>query len=322
VRGGSVLFLGFEGSRLAPHEERILRRVRPAGLTLFARNIGAPEELEALVARIRVLLPEVIVAVDAEGGRVDRLKGIAGPSPAASDLARLPPAASMRAGRRMGRVLARFGFDLDFAPVADLDHGVVGNALDGRTFGATPRAVIARARAFLRGLDAEGVGGCLKHFPGLGAAPADTHFGAARIELPKRALTRDLAPFTALFASAAAVMVSHAVYPGWGEPTRPATLSREIGHGLLRRTLRYRGPLLSDDLEMGALAEHGDLAAIGRQALAAGCDGLLFCRRLTEAPEIAAALALPSLRRRLDEAAGRLRRLRAGAARRRRSLLG
>lgn len=219
----------------------------------------------------------------------------------------------------MGRALARFGFDLDFAPVADLDHGLRGNALDGRCFGRTPRAVIARGRAFSRGLAERGVGSCVKHFPGLGAAPADTHLAVARIGLSPRRLRRELIPFTALFAAVDAVMVSHAIYPGWGEPTLPASLSRAVAHDLLRSRLGYRGPLLSDDLEMGALAEHGDPPAIARRALLAGCDGLLFCRRLEEAPAIARELAKPALRPRLRSAAANLRRLRSALTRRRAS---
>jgi len=310
VIGGRVLFLGFEGKALTREERRLLIRLVPAGIVLFTRNLGEAGEVEELIRQVRSILPEVLLTVDAEGGRVDRLKGIAGPSPAAAELALQPPGAALRAGRRMGTLLRRFDFDLDFAPVVDLDHGLSGNALDQRTFGRTPRAVVARARAFASGLHDSGIGSCLKHFPGLGAAPADTHFGVARIEQPRRSLSASLTPFTALLASVSSVMVSHAIYPGWGENVLPASLSRSICHELLRRQLGYRGCLFSDDLEMGALSEIGDLPAIGASALAAGCDGLLFCRRLEEGPAIAAALARPKLRRRLNEATKRVERLR------------
>jgi beta-N-acetylhexosaminidase len=309
VIGGRVLFLGFEGKALTREERRLLEKVEPAGLVLFARNLGEEGEVDELVADLRALLPRTLLAIDAEGGRVDRLKALAGPSPAAAELALQPPAASRRAGKRMGALLRRFDFDLDFAPVVDLDEGLSGNALDGRTFGRSPRAVVARARAFAEGLHGQGVGSCIKHFPGLGAAPADTHFGVARIESSRADLERALTPFTELFAASHAVMVSHAIYPGWGEPKLPATLSPTISGDLLRKKLRYRGTLFSDDLEMGALKEIGDLAEIGRQALAAGCDGLLFCRRLQEAPAIASALARPSLRSRWNEAEKRIRSL-------------
>jgi beta-N-acetylhexosaminidase len=310
VIGGRVLFLGFEGKALTREERRLLARLKPAGVVLFTRNLGDAGEVDELVGNLRALLPGCLLAIDAEGGRVDRLKGIAGPSPAAAELALQPPPAALRAGRRMGALLRRFYFDLDFAPVVDLDYGLSGNALDRRTFGRTSRAVVARASAFARGLHREGVGSCIKHFPGLGAAPVDTHFGVARIELPRVNLAVALSPFTALFSLASSVMVSHAIYPGWGENELPASLSRTICNDLLRKQLGYRGSLVSDDLEMGALAEIGDLPAIGARALEAGCDGLLFCRRLDEAPGIATALARPKLRGRLDDAAKRVERLR------------
>jgi beta-N-acetylhexosaminidase len=307
------------GRALTRKEAATLRRVRPAGIVLVTRNIGDEAELRSLVAELRAIVPEGIFGLDGEGGRVDRLKRIVGPSPAASELALQPSSASRRAGRRIGKALREHGFDLDFAPVVDLDHGRVGNALDQRTFGRTPRAVVTRARAFAEGLAREGVGSCIKHFPGLGEAPADTHESFARIDLARAQLERELTPFTALFASTQSVMVSHAIYRGWDESERPATLSQAICEDLLRRKLRYRGALLSDDLEMGALREEGTLPEIAAQSLAAGCDGLLFCRRIDAAPEIAAALGRRSLRPRLEVAARRLERLRAELAKMKRA---
>jgi beta-N-acetylhexosaminidase len=106
-------------------------------------------------------------------------------------------------------------------------------------------------------------------------------------------------------------MVGHAIYPCWGEPQRPASLSPTIATTLLRKASGFRGALFSDDLEMGALAEFGSLPELGALALVAGCDGLLFCRRLESAPEIAAAVSRRTLRPRLEEAERRLERLRA-----------
>ena len=319
MRGGRVLFLGFEGPRLSGDERAILQRVRPAGLTLVPRNIEDGEQLRELVADLRRLCPDAILALDAEGGRVDRLRGVVAPAPAASWLAGRPPRVAQAAGRWVGASLRCFDFDLALAPVVDLDRGLVGNALDGRCFGRSPRAVTARAAAFLRGLHTSGVGACLKHFPGLGGAGLDTHERPTWIALTRRELARDLAPFVAIAPRADAVMASHAVYPALDSAALPATLSRALAHALLHGRMRYRGVLLTDDLEMGALAPHGDLAERGEAALAAGCDGLLFCRRLEESPRIARRLARRGARHRLDEATRRLARLRRelGARRRR-----
>ncbi len=319
MKGGRVLFVGCEGSELAAGERRLLARVRPFGIVLFKRNMASASSLRALIADLRRSAPEALLGVDAEGGRVDRLRELVGPAPAAADLARCPPGLARRSGRWIGAALAAFGFDLDFAPVVDLDHGRTGNALDQRCFGSRPGDVVRRAEAFLDGLAERGIGGCVKHFPGLGGAGADTHFEGTRIDLSREALERELEPFVRLSSRADALMSCHAVFPAWGDDVRPATLSPRIAGELLRERLGHRRPLLSDDLEMGALASFGDLPERGAAALAAGCDGLLFCRRLEAAPAIAAKLTTRSaLRERLGEAAGRLERLRRRLLRRRR----
>jgi len=309
VRGGGVLFVGFEGASLTGAERAALRRVQPGGVTLVPRNLESGAQLAALVAELRRLCPGAILALDAEGGSVDRLRRIVAPAPAAARLAGEPPRRAGAAGLWVGRSLRACGFDLDLAPVADLDHGLANNALDGRCYGATPRAVRARAGAFLDGLHAAGVGGCLKHFPGLGAAGRDTHVAPSWIGLSRRALRRDLAPFAALLPRAEAVMASHAVYPALDAAALPATLSPALARSLLRGRLGYRGALLSDDLEMGALAPHGDLPDRGEAALVAGCDGLLFCRRLEAAPAIAARLGAPRFAARRAVAERRLEAL-------------
>lgn len=310
MNGGGVLFLGIEGKTLGAEEDHVLRRVKPAGIVLVSRNIESSEQLRALIVDLRAAAPQAIFCLDAEGGRVDRLRAVVAPAPAAEDLARCSPALARRSGRWIGASLRAFGFDLDFAPVADLEHGLAGNALDGRTYGATPRQVTARARAFLDGLHAAGIAGCVKHFPGLGRASADTHLRGANIAAPEGELARDLTPFTELLHGAESMMVGHGIYPGWDGAHLPASLHPAIAKRLLRRDLGFKGALFSDDLEMGALADFGSLPQLGVLALEAGCDGLLFCRRIDQAPAIAVALGKASYKTRLAEATGRLGRLR------------
>jgi beta-N-acetylhexosaminidase len=322
VSGGGLLVVGVEGLRLAPSERRTLKRVRPFGVVLVQRNVGDLQQLRILVAEIRAAHPRAVLCLDAEGGRVDRLRGLLGPAPAADLLALRPPALARRAGRWVGAALRGLDFDLDFAPVVDLDRGRAGNALDRRCLGSTPRRVVARARAFTRGLEGSGVGACLKHFPGLGGAGADTHLAPARIELSEDELEVDLAPFRSLARETGAVMAGHAVYPALDPSGAPATLSPAIATERLRGDLGFRGALFSDDLEMGALDELGDLAERGERALRAGCDALLFCRRIEAAPEIGARLGARRLSERRREAEARLEafrrrlsRLRRGARR-------
>jgi beta-N-acetylhexosaminidase len=306
--GGGLLVVGIGGPRLEPGERRLLGRLAPYGVILFARNVETAAQLAGLTADLRRAAPGALLFVDAEGGRVDRLRGVVGPAPSGAALAASPPALAARAGRWIGAALRAFDLDATYAPVVDLDRGATGNALDGRCFGARPRPVIARARAFLRGLHAAGAGGCLKHYPGLGGAAEDTHHRGSTGTLTLEELEDDLAPFAALGEAAGAVMVGHADYPALDPSRRPATLSAEISGRLLRGRLGFGGVAFSDDLEMKALAPWGGMPELAAQSLAAGCDAVLVCSRLEEAPAVADRLSSPPLaaarRRALTRLAG------------------
>ncbi|MBV8201241.1 MAG: glycoside hydrolase family 3 protein [Acidobacteria bacterium] len=306
MSAGDFVFAGIPGPRLDGATAALLAASRPGGVVLFGRNLRGAGQVLDLVAGLRRLLPDAVLAVDAEGGRVDRLGALIGPAPAASLLARRPPAAARRAGRCIAQALRLFDVDLDLAPVVDLDRGETGNALDGRYLGVRDPAVTQRAREFLRGLHGGGVGGCLKHFPGLGAAGEDTHDRPATVRLGAAALAPHLKPFEALLPLAGAAMVAHAVYPALDPKERPASLSPPVIEELLRGELGFDGLVLSDDLEMQALAPWGDLPVRAEAAFAAGCDVVLACATLAALPEIVARLARPRHARRRREAARRL----------------
>lgn len=303
------VWVGLPGPELEGASAALLAEYRPGGVVLFGRNCVDPQQLVQLVEAIREVLPHAILAIDSEGGRVDRLRDVVAPAPAVSRLAERSPSASIAAGRAVGRSLRLFDLDVDFAPVVDLDRGRTNNALDDRCFGTLPEEVVARARAFLAGLHMAGVGGCLKHYPGLGGAGEDTHHRGSVVRLTREELEDDLAPFDALAAFAGAVMISHAAYPAYDAEELPATLSPCI-HRLLRRRL---GPLVlavSDDLEMKALAPWGDLPERTAAAFLAGCDVLPVCRDLEALPAIADRLADPALQARHEEARNRMERYR------------
>jgi len=301
MRAAEQVFVGIPGPELDAASAALLTAHQPGGLVLFGRNIQDAEQLTHLVADVRRVVPHAVLAIDAEGGRVDRLKDIVGPAPSASVLARNPTSLALEAGTWVAQALRLFDLDVNFAPVVDLDRGETGNALDGRYLGVTPGEVIPRARAFLRGLQAGGVGGCIKHFPGLGGAPADTHFQVARIDRTAQVLQADLDPFESLGRLAGAVMVGHAIYPAYDPELRPATLSPPV-IGLLRGRLRFDGPVFSDDLEMKALDAWGDLAERSEAAFVTGCDVLLLCHTLEALPGIVARLEDPVHEERLHQA--------------------
>lgn len=306
MKSAEHVFVGLPGPTLDPESEALLKEHRPGGIVLFQRNIESEKQLTNLVAAVRRAVPEIILAIDAEGGRVDRLKEIVGPAPAPTRLARSPRNVAQEAGHFVGQSLRLFDLDLDFAPVVDLDRGERGNALDGRYLGGRPPAVIQRGRSFLRGLHSAGVAGCLKHFPGLGAAAEDTHHAGARIELAADALRGDLRPFASLGAMAGAIMVGHAIYPAFDPEEKPASLSPAVIEDLLRSRLLFQGVVISDDLEMQALDPWGNLVTRAESAFAAGCDIVLACQSLKALPDIAARLDKKKHLARREESSVRL----------------
>jgi beta-N-acetylhexosaminidase len=233
------------------------------------------------------------VALDQEGGRVSRLEGLVGPTPTARGLAALGPESARRFGSATARAMRSLGFDLDFAPVVDLSTAEATNGIGDRSFGTDPLQVSSLAGAFLDGLQEQGVAGCLKHFPGLGPTDVDSHDSLPLARLERSALDRsDLVPFRHLAGRAAAVMVGHAHYPAL-EPERdlPATLSSRIVQGLLCGECGFKGLVVGDDLEMGAVAALDVDGRAAVRAMAAGCDLLLYCKDLERAERAATALA-------------------------------
>lgn len=275
----SALFgVGIEGPALAASERKILASHLPRGVILFRRNIESAEQLEGLTAELKKIGVRHLF-LDQEGGPVDRLGNLLAPAPSLRRVARSGTA--RRAGAVAGAALARFGFDVDLAPVVDRAVAGAGALVLGeRCASADPEDIARAAGDFLDGLHSQGVGGCLKHFPGLGRARLDTH--AALPVLPEDAAEEaiDAAPFGALMERARAVMISHA----GGPDGMPASLSRAVATGTLRDRLGFTGAAFSDDLEMGALDAFGGLPERCVQAAEAGCDLLFLCRRIESYP--------------------------------------
>ncbi len=286
------------GVELAAEEAALLARLPPAGVILFARNCRDRAQLRRLVTDIRTACGPrpVLVMVDQEGGRVQRLRPPewrALPAMARiGDLARRDPAAGRRAARLAGRLiahdLAEVGIDVAAAPCLDLTCPGTTPAIGDRSFGADPDLVAELGLVFLDGLAAGGVAGVIKHLPGHGRAELDSHealpvvrAGAAEL------LASDLVPFRAC-ARAPLGMTAHVVYEAL-DPGRPATLSPRVIEETIRGTIGFRGLLVSDDLTMGAL--HGPLPERATAALAAGCDlALVCCTRLRETAAVLEAL--------------------------------
>ncbi|MET0621292.1 MAG: glycoside hydrolase family 3 N-terminal domain-containing protein [Thermoanaerobaculia bacterium] len=270
--------VGVEGPELSAREREILTAHPPFGVILFSRNIESPEQLTALIASLRELGARYLF-LDQEGGPVDRLRELLTPAPSFARAARA--GAARRAGELAGEALARLGFDVDLAPVVDRSvPGAGALVLGERSASADPGPIIAAAGDFLAGLHSRGVGGCLKHFPGLGRARLDTHQKLPVIESDPHQLALDIAPFDALMSDARAIMVSHAA----SDDGMPASLSSTWTQTYLREILGFQGAAFSDDLEMGALSAFGELPERCARAALAGCDLLFVCRRLDVFP--------------------------------------
>lgn len=285
------------GIALEPAEREMLAHPQVGSVILFARNYENPGQLGRLVAEIHaVRSPPLLVAVDQEGGRVQRFR---------DGFTRLPPLAEigrryrssraegLAAARELGWLMAAelraVGIDMSFAPCVDLDYGV-SRVIGDRSLHSDAAAVAELAVAYMLGMRDAGMAATAKHFPGHGAVAADSHVALPvdRREWPD--LEADFAPYRRMIANGLpAVMVAHVVYPAVDE--LPASLSRRWIGGVLRGDLGFRGAVFADDLSMAGAAAFGGIAARGALALEAGCDVLPVCN-----DRAAAAALLDSLK--------------------------
>ncbi|MEN9834685.1 MAG: hypothetical protein RL011_878, partial [Pseudomonadota bacterium] len=260
---GTVLVCAVEATKLSSEEESFFRRVAPSGVTIFGRNCPPGSDLRELIRTLQSTRPSgappLVVAIDQEGGRVARLKApFPNPGPAAS-LAGGGDSVSALAQIRgiaqdVGSELASLGINVNFAPVCDVLTEATNTSIGDRAFGVTPDSVTSRAGSFLEGLHEAGVLGCLKHFPGQGAATVDTHVGGATVALTRHELEQThLPPFRSLLPFAPMVMISHCIYPALGPGE--ASSSKAIITGLLKDELGYNGVVVSDDMNMGAVPQ-------------------------------------------------------------------
>jgi beta-N-acetylhexosaminidase len=297
----ACLLPSFPGLTVTDDARRWLER-GIGGVVLFARNVRDREQLAALTAGLRAERPNLLIAVDEEGGDVTRLEAASGSSyPGNLALGAVDDVElTEQVARAIGADLAAVGINLDLAPVADVNSNPRNPVIGVRSFGSDSELVARHVASFVSGLQSSGVAACAKHFPGHGDTEQDSH-----LELPVTAgrLEDALSPFRAAVTSGvAAVMTAHVRVPGFGGP--PATLNRDLVHGLLRTELGFSGLVVTDALDMGAMAATGGANRAAEAALAAGVDALCLGQDL--APEaIARAIAGAVAAGRLDE--GRLR---------------
>jgi beta-N-acetylhexosaminidase len=287
------VMLDLEGLELTPEERELLRHPQTGGVILFARNYADPQQLRALTRSIHELrAPHPIIAVDQEGGRVQRFRSGFSELPTPASLGRLYDADRFRgleAARELGWLMAvevlRHGLDISFAPVLDLGYGVSG-VIGDRAFHRDPDTVARLAQAYVRGMREAGMSATGKHFPGHGAVREDSHTEKPRD--PRRLadlMLADIVPFERLIEQGlAGIMPAHVVYET--VDSKPAGYSRRWVQDILRARLGFQGVVFSDDLcmagaELGTC--HADRAEL---ALEAGCDMVLVCNHRAAAVEV------------------------------------
>jgi beta-N-acetylhexosaminidase len=276
---GQLILGGFAGPELPREYAAALRSGRRAGAILFRRNLP---DLQTTASLCRAIMQAAhpataFVSVDQEGGRVCRLEApVLGLPPMRTLGARADEQLVRRSARLLGCQLRVLGFNLDFAPVLDVDTRADNPVIGDRSFSADPDVVTRLGAAFVSGLDDAGLLGCGKHFPGHGDTALDSHLALPCVAHDTNRLrSLELVPFARLASSIPALMTAHVLYPGL-DPARPATLSARVCSDLLRQQLGFRGVLFSDDLEMHALS--GTMEERAVQAVQAGCDVLVISR--------------------------------------------
>ena len=336
---GELLWFGFEGTTAPPLLADQIARGACGAVIIFRRNLVKQAsataaavgheaiDVEAIVALNRSLheaAPKdspLLIAVDQEGGVVQRVRAPATvwPPMRRFDEVALAPgedvALAEAVGEAMGRELAALGFDIDFAPILDIHTNDANPIIGDRAFGRNAADVSRRALAFARGMERAGMLGCGKHFPGHGDTTTDSHLELPRVDQPwSRLQAVELAPFAAAaHTSMPMIMTAHVVFAALDDQV-PATLSGKVIDGLLRKQLGYQGVIVSDDLDMKAVADNVGVAVAAVSAIRAGCDVLLCCRDL-EHQRIAfeslreAAQRDANLRTRVAESAARVRNM-------------
>jgi beta-N-acetylhexosaminidase len=286
------LMIDLAGTDMAAEERELLGHPLVGGVILFARNYTDPAQLIALVRAIHeARSPPLIVAVDQEGGRVQRFRAGFSVLPPARRIgheydldARAGSALARALGWLMAAELRAHGIDISFAPCVDVDHGV--GIIAERSFHRSPEVVSQLGLAWMSGMREAGMAATAKHFPGHGAVVADSHHTLPVDRRPLVDLTSDLSPYRRLIPNGlAAVMVAHILFPDV-DPA-PASLSGRWIRDVLRGELGFQGVVFADDLSMGgAAAAYGDIVTRAREALSAGCDMLPVCNNRASVIEL------------------------------------
>ena len=277
---GQLLMIGIHGKTLNDDAKFMLNEYRVGGIILFDRNMESKDQVKSLITDINKTgksagLTPLFIGIDQEGGAVARMEDQLIKVPPAEELGKEPIEQAVSLAKQSGTELKDLGFNINFAPVADL------GLTYGRSFSTNPDDVVRYASAVGKAYDEAGLWYSYKHFPGIGKTDVDLHADTSVMPVSKEALlNEDTKVFVDLIKQSKpntyAIMVSHAMYPQI-DPDHPSSLSKAIITDWLRKDMGYNGVVVTDDMDMGALAKHYTFGDMAVQSILAGSDILLVC---------------------------------------------
>ncbi|MDU2805469.1 MAG: glycoside hydrolase family 3 protein [Veillonella sp.] len=277
---GQLLMIGIHGTTLNDDAKFMLNEYRVGGIILFDRNMESKDQVKTLIADINKAgksagLTPLFLGIDQEGGAVARMEDQLIKVPPAEELGNAPIEQAASLAKQSGAELKDLGFNINFAPVADL------GLTYGRSYSTNPDEVVRYAGAVGKAYDEAGLWYSYKHFPGIGKTDVDLHADTSIVPVSKETLlSEDTKVFVDLIKQSKpntyVIMVSHAMYPQI-DPDHPASLSKAIITDWLRKDMGYNGVVVTDDMDMGALAKHYTFGDMAVQSILAGSDILLVC---------------------------------------------
>ena len=279
TQAARLFTVGFYGKTVTDDLSRLVAR-GVGGAIFFARNVGSPAEVVDATSSIKRLAGRpLFIALDQEGGQVSRLRqGFTEVPPMRAVGATGNASLAREVGALIGREVSAVGFDMNYAPVLDVDTNPANPIIAARSFGRTPEIVSEFGVAFAAGLESVGVAACGKHFPGHGDTSQDSHLELPRLQHTLERLEQvELKPFAAAVkAGIPSMMTAHVIFEPL-DSVYPATMSRPVLHGLLREKMGYDGLIVTDDIEMRAIADHYGVEDTIVRGLNAGVDHFLCC---------------------------------------------
>ena len=285
---GQMVMIGIQGTKVDDDSLYMLNQYHMGGVILFDRNMESPEQVKQLTSDLQAQSNEKVplfIGIDEEGGDVVRMAEKLTPPPSQKEIGATGDIEQAKTWAiKTAKSLKDMGINVNFAPVADVGSN------DKRSYSTDANTVIDFVRAATKGYQQENIIYSLKHFPGIGKGKVDSHIDSSSIDVAKEVLmTEDILPFKTIIDESDPndyfILVSHLKYPALDEEY-PASLSSKIMTDLLRNKLGYKGIIITDDMEMGAVANHNDFRSIGVKAIKAGADIVLVCHEYQHQQEV------------------------------------